>query len=63
MYDVENGSVLCYYFQGWETTAEVLLEYLISVVVFAGAIAVVVIVVRKIRKRRKRKLQEKAIVQ
>lgn len=35
-YTVENGSVLCYYFQGWGTTAEVLVEYLISVVVFAG---------------------------
>lgn len=59
-YSLENGSALCYYFQGWGTTAEVLLEYLITIGVFAGAIALVVIVVRKIRMRKKRKKLEAA---
>lgn len=57
-YSFENGSQLCYTFQGWGSTAEVLMEYLISVGVLAGMVAVVVIAVRKLRKRRKRKEEQ-----
>jgi len=55
-WDVENGTVLCYYFKGWGSTGEFVMEVVISIAVLVIPIVLLIFIVRWIRKRKKKGL-------